>query len=251
MESAERKIADILSKLDSYFRVNDYDSAEDYLLSQLETAVGEADVFSQIPILNELMGLYRKTGKREQALAAAESALELTLGTLREEQVGAATTYLNTATVYKAFGMAADAIPLFEKAKKIYESSLVQNDGRLGGLYNNMALALVDLGRFAEAKELYLSAIEVVKHTATGPLEAAITYLNMATAAETERGLVDAEEEISGYLNTAKELLDNYTVRDGYYAFVCEKCASVFTYYGLFLYGEELCGRARRIYEGA
>jgi hypothetical protein len=39
--------------------------------------------------------------------------------------------------------------------------------------------------------------------------------------------------------------------RDGYYAFVCEKCASVFAYYGDFLYAEELEERAKRIYEGS
>ena len=37
--------------------------------------------------------------------------------------------------------------------------------------------------------------------------------------------------------------------RDGYYAFVCEKCASVFGYYGRFFYEKELTERARRIYE--
>ena len=36
---------------------------------------------------------------------------------------------------------------------------------------------------------------------------------------------------------------------DGYYAFVCEKCASVFGYYGRFVYEGELLERARRIYE--
>ena len=251
MDGAAHRAERILSELDAYLARNDYDSAEDYLLSQLESAVSDGDASLQIPILNELMGLYRKVGKREQALASAESALALTLGTPREEQVGAATTYLNTATVYKAFGMAADAIPLFEKARKIYESALSRDDGRLGGLYNNMALALVDLGRFGEARELYLSALRVVKNTPAGPLETAITYLNMATATETELGLDEAEEEITRCLETAKEKLDGYENRDGYYAFVCEKCASAFRYYGHFLYCEELLDRARRIYEGS
>ena len=48
-----------------------------------------------------------------------------------------------------------------------------------------------------------------------------------------------------------KELLENYTLRDGYYAFVCEKCASVFGYYGFFMYEKELHERSRRIYEGS
>ena len=45
-------------------------------------------------------------------------------------------------------------------------------------------------------------------------------------------------------------ILDGYENRDGYYAFVCEKCASVFGYYGWFLYNKEREERARTIYEG-
>ena len=39
--------------------------------------------------------------------------------------------------------------------------------------------------------------------------------------------------------------------RDGYYAFVCEKCAPVFGYYGYFLTERELNRRAREIHERA
>jgi len=37
---------------------------------------------------------------------------------------------------------------------------------------------------------------------------------------------------------------------DGNYAFVCEKCASVFGYYGYEDYAAQLQARCRRIYEG-
>jgi tetratricopeptide (TPR) repeat protein len=112
-----------------------------------------------------------------------------------------------------------------------------------------MALAFVDLCRFDEARELYMRAIEIMMANG-GELEVAITYLNMASAAESELGLLDADETIADLLNKARELLENATERDGYYAFVCEKCASVFDYYGQFLYAKELHDRARRIYEG-
>ena len=78
----------------------------------------------------------------------------------------------------------------------------------------------------------------------------AITYLNIASAKEAELGLEMADEQIQKNLDTARTLLDNYEQRNGYYAFVCEKCASVFGYYGHFIYEEELKDRARRIYEG-
>ena len=83
-----------------------------------------------------------------------------------------------------------------------------------------------------------------------GALEVAITYLNMASAAEAELGLLDADAIIQEYLDKAEKLLEDHSNRDGYYAFVCEKCASVFGYYGRFIYESELKDRARRIYEG-
>ena len=50
-------------------------------------------------------------------------------------------------------------------------------------------------------------------------------------------------------LEKAQVLLDLPALaRDGNYAFVCGKCASVFGYYGWFLYAEELRRRADEIY---
>ena len=89
-----------------------------------------------------------------------------------------------------------------------------------------------------------------MKNAENGELECAITYLNIASAIEVQKGLLDGEDEISEYLNKASELLDVHaTSSDGYYAFVCEKCASVFGYYGHFMYEKELLERARKIYE--
>ena len=132
----------------------------------------------------------------------------------------------------------------------MYERELDVTDVRLGGLYNNMALTFVDLGRFREAYELYEKAIKVMKNAPNGALEVAITYLNMATAAERELGLLMADEKIQKLLDAAQELLEAHEARDGYYAFVCEKCASVFGYYGRFVFEADLVERSRRIYEG-
>ena len=240
----------ILSKLDEHLGRNDYSSAERHLKYWLSEATASRDLKAEIAVRNELMGLYRKLGRKKEALDAAKSALDLVANEQISYQVGGATTLINAATVYKAFGKAADAIELFEQAKQIYERELSENDGRLGGLYNNMALAMVDLERYDCARDLYAKAIEVMKKTDGGELEIAITYLNLASAAESELGLLEADEYICECMDVAASLIDGEEKRDGYYAFVCEKCASVFGYYGRFVYENELKERARRIYEG-
>lgn len=239
----------VLEKLDEHLGRNDYDSAERHLLYWLGEAKAVGDKRCSLLLLNELAGLYRKLSKEKEALGAVAALLDLIAEMGIENNVGAGTTYINCATVYKAFGKAEKALPLFEKAKSVYEKELPETDKRFGGLYNNMALALVDLGKFDEAYRLYHKAISVMENADDGDLEIAITYLNIASAKEAELGMVESDAEVKEYLEKSMKILDEHADRDGYYAFVCEKCASVFGYYGFFVYEKELAKRARDIYE--
>ncbi|MBR0139902.1 MAG: tetratricopeptide repeat protein [Firmicutes bacterium] len=239
----------VIEKVDSELSKNDYAEAErllKYWLAEAEAGRDERGAFS---MNNELMGLYRKLGRREDALERAGEALRLLASLGYEDSVSGATCYINSATVYKAFGMAGDALPLFEKARAIYERELKNDDARLGGLYNNTALALVDLERFEEAEALYFKAIAVMERIGGSGPEQAISWLNLASAAEARLGIYEGEEQIADCVARAWELLDREQARDGNYAFVCEKCAPVFGYYGYFMYEDELNERARSIYE--
>ena len=243
---------EILEKLDYLLSKNDYSAAKEHLLNTLSAAIDEGDEKIKILLFNELMGLCRKLGQREEALDYTKKALAQIEKMGIAENIGAATTYLNCATVYKAFSNPQGAISLFQKAERIYTKSLKPSDTRFGGLYNNMGLALVDLKRFSEAEACYQKALSVMQQNAGKEPEQAITYLNLASAAEAELGLEAADVKISEYLSIAQRLLDIGKDRqDGEYAFVCDKCASVFGYYGYFAYENELISRKRRIYERA
>lgn len=242
----------ILDKLDSYFAKNDYIGAERHLKYWLDEAKESNDERAELLLCNELIGLSRKTSKEEQTFFYASLALDTLKRLDMEGSISAATTYINVATAYKAFGRAVDSLPLFQRALAIYGDSLGNDDSRFGGLYNNMALTYVDLGEYEKAYDCFNSALAVMSNVERGELEQAITHLNIASALEAEKGLVDADEEIQERLKRAAELLDMYADdTDGYYAFVCEKCASVFGYYGHFFYENQLKERAKRIYEGA
>ena len=83
-----------------------------------------------------------------------------------------------------------------------------------------------------------------------GELEQAITWLNMADAAEAALGAENAEETVEEYLEKAEALLNTESLpRNGYYAFVCEKCAPVFGHYGYFATEAELTRRAKEIHD--
>lgn len=240
----------VLEKLDELLSKNDYASAKNHLTYWLSEAEAVKDMGSVLLFLNELMGLSRKFGEKENAYCYAQRALYKVTEMGIENNVGAATTYLNCATVFKAFSDSEKALPLYEKAKEIYEKNLNAADTRLAGLYNNMALALVDLKRFGEATDLYEKALTVLEKSKGNEPEMAITFLNMASGVEAEQGLEDGAEKINELCEKAMKMLNSSEDRSsGNYAFVCEKCASVFGYYGYFYYENELKQRCDRIYE--
>lgn len=248
--SATIPIDRIIEKLDSYLNQNIYSAAERHLCYWLLEADACHDMRGKLTILNEQIGLYRKIGKKSKCLAAISDALSLANSMEIEQSVTYGTTLINAATGYKAFGKAEDALPLYRKAQTIYETILDSDDSRLGSLYNNMGTALTELGIYKEANDLYHKAIKIMEQQENGSLEVAITYLNLADLVAAELGLEEGEKEIEKQLLEAEKLLNSEDfVRDGYYAFVCEKCAPVFGYYGHFLTERELKERARDIHE--
>ncbi len=242
----------VREKLDEYMSRRDYAGAERHLKYWLAEAQQNGDLRGEFFLRGEMMGHYRKAGDKTQAILNANEGLALIEKLGFEGTISAGTAYVNAATVYDAFGMPERSVELFEKARAIYEATLPETDGRLGGLYNNMGLAYMALRRFGEAYEAFLKALDIMGKVEHGALEQAITYLNLANAAELEHGLEKGEQKIGQYLDKAAALLDETSLpRDGYYAFVCEKCAPTFDYYGYFLVADDLSERAKAIYERA
>lgn len=240
----------ILDKLREYEDRSDWEGVERHLKYWLAEAEANRDERGQLMLNNELMGYYRKQGKQEEAYAHADRATELIEKTGMEDTVTAGTTWVNAGTVREAFGDPVGGLTFFEMARENYEKNLPENDGRLGGLYNNMALSLAVCGRYDEAESMFRKAIAVMEKQEHGELEQAITWLNMADAAEAALGAENAEETVEEYLEKAEALLNTESLpRNGYYAFVCEKCAPVFGHYGYFATEAELTRRAKEIHD--
>ncbi len=240
-----------ITRLDEYLDRRDYDAAVRHLDYWKREAAAGRDWRGMLSIENERMGLFRKLGRKEEALRSVSDAVELIDRAGLDGTVTAATTWLNVGTVFKSFDESDRALPWYEKARAVYEAQLAPEDCRMGGLYNNMALALADLRRFDEAKELYEKALSVMALQENGKPEMAVTELNLADLAEARDGLLEAEAEIEARLDRALALLNDPSApRNGYYAFVCEKCASVFGYYGRFADAQELKDAAEAIYAG-
>ena len=239
----------IIEKLDAFFEVNDTAGAVEFLKKWETEAKELGDLRGEISIQNELMGLYRKEGFRDEAYSATHRALFLIDKTGISDTVPAATVMLNAATVYKAFGDPSGALELYEMANKIYSKELDGDDPLVAGLCNNSALALCDLGRYEEAERLFIEAAAIMSCVPYGACDEAATYVNMAHMYEAWRG--DTSNEIFECMTSAWEILDaDTTRRDAYYAFVADKCAPSFEHFGDAEKSSVLKERSKKIYEG-
>lgn len=239
----------VIEKLDEYLGRNDYAAAERHLRYWLEEANIGNDQRGKLTILNEQIGLYRKIGKEAECVQAIDGALSLADALDMENTITLGTTLVNAATGYCAFGKTGQAIPLYQKAQTIYEATLPPKDGRLGGLYNNMALALMETGEYRHAEDLFCKALTIMREQEHGEAEMAITYLNLADLITVQQS---GDDRIGLYLAEAERLLDTESLpRNGYYAFVCDKCAPIFGYYGHTDTEQKLKRRAEEIYERA
>ena len=210
-------IGRILTKLDNLFARKEYAEAERLLKYWEKEGQASGDDKVHYLALNEQMGLYRKLGRRDDAMAAVSRMLRYLDRRQRRMSVEGATALLNAGTVYKAFGQSEEALPLFEEAMFVYEELLPDNDRRLAG----------------------------------NEPEEAITYLNMTGMYEERDGIEKAQESIDTCLTKAQEKLaaaDGKT-EEGYLAFVFDKCAPTFSYYGWFAEKNLLMKRSEEIYE--
>ncbi len=241
-------VSRVIDKVDSLFHKNDYTEAGRLLVYWKNEAVSLKDKQGELAMQSELVGYYRKQNDKEQGLAAVERALMLIDELKQGDTVSSATILINCATAYKAFDMAQAALPLYRRAETIYQANLPADDSRRGGLYNNMALALADVERFEEAEAAYDAALKVMTAVPRGGAEAAITYINLAHLYEQwSRG-----DEIKPCMDKAYTLLiDKALPRDGYYAFILEKCAPSFAYFGNEAVAEQLKKESEEIYARA
>ncbi len=242
----------VVEKLEDYMSRRDYDSARRHLLYWKEEAKQMGDLRGLLSVCNELIGHYRKVNMQEEAFALSQEALELLESLDLTSALTAGTTYINIATAQSSFGEYTKALDLFEKARAVYESHPDTSPRLLGGLYNNMGIALTAAGRYEPALELFQKALFQMDQVPAGALEQAVTLLNMADLIAARDGMEAGEKEIYSLLDRAYDFLVLPEIpRDGYYAFVCEKCAPSFEYYGYFAAAQELRDCASQIYQMA
>lgn len=246
-DDSKINVPEFLKTLDRLFASENLEKAEELLEGTLEKARTLGDWSAEISVLSEMMGFYRRNNKADKGLRAVYEGLSLIEKHSLGNSVSGATVMLNAATTLKAFGKAAEGIPVFLAAERTFAEKLDPNDYRFAGLYNNMALSFVDTDDIKSAEECYKKALSILGTCKNGECEMAVTYCNMAYMYHK----ADPEDErINEVMNKAEACLESpHLERDGYYAFTASKCYSAFEYFGYFIYADKLKKISEKIYE--
>lgn len=222
--------------------------ARDLLETSLTEVRALGDWRSELTVLSELLGQYRRTGEADKGLRTVSEALAVIRAHGMGRTVSGATVLLNAATTFKAFGHAKDSIPIFTHVARVYADNLDPGDYRFAGLYNNMALSYDETGDTENAERCFRLALSILEKIGGQENDCAVTWCNLAEM----YGRRDLEDKrIAECLEKAWDCLNAPGLKhDGYHAFTISKCAPTFDYYGFFLYAKQLRERAEKIYAG-
>ncbi len=236
-----------IEKLDSFFAVNDLEGAGDFLLYWENEARLLNDNRGFLAVLNEEIGFYRRTNDAKKGIKAVNNTLALLENGEFSESAAVGTIYINCATTLKHFGYPEKAVPLYEKAEKIYSKFPNVRCFEKASLYNNFASSCVDLKDFDRAEDYYKKAIEILQKAGENKGEIAVSYVNLA---HLYFGKDIFSEKVNESLDIAWDYLTHNDIKkDGNYAFICSKCAPSYGFFGQFLREDYLKQEAERIYE--
>ena len=240
-------VREVIERLDALYNSGREKEGGELLTRSREKAAALGDWRGELSMLSELMGYYRRDRQEDLALASVRDGMELVRAHHLGSTVSGATVLLNAATTLKAFGRAAESIPIFEHVSRVYTDNLDPTDYRFGGLYNNMGLSYADLDDFAHAERCFKLAMQCIARIPAPQNELAVTLCNLAELYDRRDPL---DERAAACMEEAWEKLnDPALAHDGYHAFTISKCAPSFDYFGFFLYAAQLRERVKEIYE--
>lgn len=201
----------ILSQVDAFFEENRGQEAEKLMRESIVRAMEEQDDNSLLQLLNELLGYYREAGRFEEAWLIADRAVAQAENMGLKGTIPYATTLLNVANAYRAGGRLEDSMEKYLLVQEIYRQQLSKDSMLTAGLQNNISLLCQEMGRYEEAKECQLKALEIVKNS-DAAYELGVTYANLAATCVQLQQMEEAGE----YAQKSMDTFSQIGVRDSH-----------------------------------
>lgn len=264
----------VLNEYDGFYARNDPEGAYAFICGKIAEAREAGAWQHELTMLNEVIGYSRKHLMTEEGNAYIARADEIIAAHGMENDVAAATTWLNSATCQRAFGNPERALAYFAKTEAVYRQKMEPFDYRYASLYNNMALVYSDIGDYARAEELSQKAVGILLTDPDSAAELAATYVSLAVnaakrakAAAAESMAADAEAggpadgpakavfdytavpEVREYVSKATALLDpEGEYPDQYYAYMAMVNSNSLKQLGFAAEAQRLVTRAQDFY---
>ena len=197
-------IQKILAEYDSMFGRHTLKEIEGFLLKHLSEARFKSEHEELVTLLNEAIGFYRDTMQKEKALKNCGALIEHLTEMKLEGTIPYATSLLNIANAFRAFGLHNEAIKLFEKVEEIYGNHISKEDFMYASLYNNWALVYQESEEYNKAADMLRKALRIVDLYKDAIIPQATTRTNLASsllAIGTENSYQEAVEHLSKALN--------------------------------------------------
>lgn len=170
----------VLMEYDNMFGVNSLEEIDEFLTAKIEAAFDEQDYYSALTLMNEMLGFCRDTCQRDKGLYYCDSVEKMFDRLALTDTVEYATSMINVANAYRAFGMYDKSMDVFRTVEIIYRAKLSAGEFNFASLYNNWSLLYQETGDFVNAEKMLKRALSVVDTHANAAIQQATTRCNLA-----------------------------------------------------------------------
>lgn len=186
-------IKKVLIEYDNMFGIHSLEEIEDFLTKKLDEAYGEEDYYSAVTLLNEIIGFCRDTSQNHKGSGYCRQVVELMDRLGLDGTIEYATTLLNVANAYRAFGMLDESLELYQNVERIYVEKLPKGDFNYASLYNNLSLLYQEMQEYDKARVTLERALRIVDKFPGAIMEQATTRTNLAVTLLRMKQMDDAE----------------------------------------------------------
>jgi tetratricopeptide (TPR) repeat protein len=139
-----------------------------------------------------------ETGKTEDALPFAEEGLEIALKAGGENSLDTALAYGTVAEIHRSSGRGDRALPLYRKARAIYERLLGPSHVRVASVLSQEGLILMSDGKFSLAEQQMKKSLAILETTCPGcTLEMIVAETNLGILRLKQRKYGEADRLLS------------------------------------------------------
>lgn len=217
-------INQVLREYDQMFGRNSMDEIDEFLTNKIGEALEERDYYSALTLMNEMLGFCRDTSRREKGLHYCELVETMFDRLHLKETLEYATSLINLANVYRAFGQFEKAMEAFRGTETVYREKLPAGEFHYASLYNNWSLLYQEMEDYENAARMLNRALAVVDTYADAVIPQASTRCNLAATllqisrrAKTGEAAGSAYDEAMKYLRESLAIFEADGGRDFHY----------------------------------